>query len=254
MKWGNYSTVKDLFKAPLRDLHQYKDLKNECKSMFRHLDRHSNEVVFMRCKDRSCCTEWQSSELRDHLAIFDFRLPAPVFGTFRDGHLDTFLQRLEEKGNGQKYGDEGQPTVVANRLEKCSMCYSYKFKSKTEQKRHVGIFHSRAKSAYKEPDFECLVCKKQFTSLASLNRHKSKDEHNAHKTAALVSSSEPPKKQRRKTKQHTINEMLRQHQSHVDLEDDIDSDEETPCSAANCQINSLDNVVINWVSCKSCDR
>ena len=223
MKWGDYSTVKDFFKAPLRDLHQYQDLKNECKSMFHHLDRHSNEVVFISCKDRSCCTEWQSSELRDHLAIFDFRLPAPVFGTFRDGHFDTFLQRLEEKGNGKKYGDEGQPTAVANRLEKCSMCYSYKFKSKTEQKRHFMMFHCRVKSACKEPYFECLVCKKQFTSLASLNRHKSKEGHNAPKTAALVGSIEPPKKRRRKTKQCAINEMLRQHQSQVDLENDIDS-------------------------------
>ena len=116
LKWGDYSTVKDFFKAPLRDLHQYQDLKNECKSMFHHLDRHSNEVVFISCKDRSCCTEWQSSELRDHLAIFDFRLPAPVFGTFRDGHFDTFLQRLEEKENGQKYCDEGQPTAVAKNV------------------------------------------------------------------------------------------------------------------------------------------
>ena len=35
------------------------------KAMFRHLDRHSNEVMFIRCKDRACCAEWQSSELRD---------------------------------------------------------------------------------------------------------------------------------------------------------------------------------------------
>ena len=48
--------------------------------------------------------------------------------------------------------------------------------------------------------------------------------------------------------------MLSQHQSQVDLEDGIVSDEEMPCSAANCQINSFDNVVINWVSCESCDR
>ena len=138
----------------------YLDLQNECKSMFHHLDRHSNEVVFIRCKDRSRCTEWQSSELRDHIAILDFRLLAPVFETFLDGHFDTFLQQLEEKGNGQKCGDEGQPTAVPNRLEKCSMCYSYKFKSKTEQKRYLRMFHCRAKSAYKEPDFKCLVCKK----------------------------------------------------------------------------------------------
>ena len=76
--------------------------------------------------------------------------------------------------------------------------------------------------------------------------------HNALKTAALVGNSETPKKRRRKTKQRTINEMLRQHKSQADLEDD--SDEETPCSAANCRINSLDNVAINWISCESCDR
>ena len=163
LKWGDNSTVKYFFKVPLRDLHQYKDLKSECKSMFCHLGRHSNEVVFICYKDRSCCTEWQSSELRDYLAIIDFRLPASVFGTFSDDYFDTILQRLEQKENGQKYGDEGQP----NRLEKCSICYSYKFKSKTEPKKHVGMIHCRAKSTYKDPDFECLVCKKQFTSLAS---------------------------------------------------------------------------------------
>ena len=110
------------------------------KAMFHHLDRHSNEVMFIRCKDRACCAEWQSSELRDHFAMFYFRLPAPVFRTFRDGHVDTFLQRLEEKRNGQKYGDKGQPTAVANRLEKCSMCYSYKFKSKQSKKVMSGCF------------------------------------------------------------------------------------------------------------------
>ena len=116
------------------------------------------------------------------------------------------------------------------------------------------MFHRRAKLTYKERDFECLLCKKQFTSLASFNQHKAKEGHNAHKTAALDGSSEPPKKRRRKTKQHTINEMLRQHQSQVDLEDDINCDKETHSSAANCRVNSLDNFVINWVSCESCDR
>ena len=75
------------------------------------------------------------------------------------------------------------------------------------------------------------MCKKQFTSLASLNRHKTKEGHNAHKTAALVGSIEPPKKRRRKTKQCTINEMLRQHQSQVDLENDIDSEAVKKCPA-----------------------
>ena len=105
------------------------------------------------------------------------------------------------------------------------------------------MFYRRAKSACKEPDFESLVCEKKFTSLASLNRPKIKEGRNALKTASLVGSSEPPKKRWRKTKQRTINKVLRQHQSQVDLEGDINSNEETPCFAANCRINSLDNLV-----------
>ena len=38
------------------------------------------------------------------------------------------------------------------------------------------------------------------------------------------------------------------YQSQVDLEDDINSDEETPWIAANCWFNSFNNVVINWIS------
>ena len=53
--------------------------------------------MFIRCKDRSCYTEWQPSELRDYPTIFAFRLPAPVLGTLCGNHFDTFLKRLEEK-------------------------------------------------------------------------------------------------------------------------------------------------------------
>ena len=79
------------------------------------------------------------------------------------------------------------------------------------------MFHRRAKSAYNESDFECLVCKKQFTSLASLNQYKTKEGHNADKTAGVVGSSEQPKNQQRKTKQRTINKILCQHQIQVVL-------------------------------------
>jgi len=48
--------------------------------------------------------------------------------------------------------------------------------------------------------------------------------------------------------------MLRQNQACADNDDEIDSDVETPCSAPSCKINSIDNVVINWIGCESCDR
>ena len=44
--------------------------------------------------------------------------------------------------------------------------------------------------------------------------------------------------------------MLRSHQNNTN---DGNSDEENVCSSTNCQINSGDNAVINWVDCESCD-
>jgi len=129
------------------------------------------------------------------------------------------------------------------------MCPNYRFKSITEQKRHVGMFHRRRKSQLKVARFDCVVCQKQITSLASLNRHKVKKGHNARKNAAL----DEPAKKWRKTKQRTINDMLRQNQGCAGNDAESDSDEEIPCPAASCKINSLDNVVINWIGCESCD-
>ena len=200
------------------------------------------------CKDWSYCTEWQSSELGDQLTIFDFRLPAQVFGTFRDGHFDTFLLQLEEKENGQKYGDEGQPIVVANRLKKCSMCYSWNSSPKQSKNNMSGCSIAVLNLLTKSLISSVWCVKSNLLVWQVWINTKTKGGHNARKTAALVGSSEPPKKRRRKTKQLTINEMLRQHQSQVDLEDDINSDEETSWIAANCRFNSFNNVVINWIS------
>ena len=47
LKCNDYSTVKDFLKAPLRDLHQYKDLKNECKSMFKRSGVHTLQIPIL---------------------------------------------------------------------------------------------------------------------------------------------------------------------------------------------------------------
>ena len=73
--------------------------------------------------------------------MFHFKLPAPVFGTFCNGHFDTFLQCIEKRGAGQNYGDEEQPTAVAKDLGKCVFSANYGLSSKTEKERHIGMFH-----------------------------------------------------------------------------------------------------------------
>jgi len=37
--------------------------------MFKHVDKHANEIIFVRCTDRSCCTEWRSMEVKEFLKV-----------------------------------------------------------------------------------------------------------------------------------------------------------------------------------------
>ena len=97
LTWDDFEDVKCYLKAPIRELHIYKDLSLEFKKLLIHVDRHANELVFVRCMDRSSCSEWRCNRLRDHLSLFDFKLPAPVLGTFFEGHY-VFSPAPRKKG------------------------------------------------------------------------------------------------------------------------------------------------------------
>ena len=129
--WDDYNKVKEFFKAPVRELHTFSSLIDECMTMFQHVDRHLNELCFMRCNDKSCCSVWRSNSLKEYFGNFDFQLFAPIFSTCRSGHFDTFLQC--NVAATHVYGDAYQPTAVKNDLGKCDFCPSYCFKSKTER-------------------------------------------------------------------------------------------------------------------------
>ena len=104
------------------------------------------------------------------------------------------------------------------------------------------MFHRRQKTAFCEAEFDCPECVKLFTSKSALNRHKKKENHRAKK-------QDPPKK-KQKTKQRTINDMLRQHAS-AQNEDDVNQQNE-PCQSANCIIDEGTDAVILWISCEKC--
>ena len=79
---SDYEKVKEFLSCPLNKLHQYSELHAEFKQMFQHLDRHLNEIVFLKCDDRSCCSPWKSEELRKFLEKFF----APSLGNYIEGH------------------------------------------------------------------------------------------------------------------------------------------------------------------------
>ena len=59
---------------------------------------------------------------------------------------------------------------------------------------------------------------------------------------------ETKKAKRRKTKQRTLNEALRQVKSENSDEEDVER------AAIECIISTLENAVIEWVSCESCRK
>ena len=44
--------------------------------MFKHLDGHRNEIVFIKCKDKSCCADFRSQQLFGLLKLWEFKLLA----------------------------------------------------------------------------------------------------------------------------------------------------------------------------------
>ena len=216
-KWNDFGNVKRFFKAPVRDLSKCKELMVECNKMFRHLDHHLNEIVFIKCKDKTCCKEWLLKDPYNHLNQFKFRLPAPTKNKYHDGHHETFLQRCLNKEG--KYGDEGQLTAIKADFGKCDKCQNYSYKFKTGKDRHNATFHRQQKTAFCKAEFDCPECGKLSTIKSALNSHKKKENHRAKR-------QDPPMK-KQKTKQRTINDMLLQHASAQNEEDDDQENE--PC-------------------------
>ena len=49
--WEDYERVKKYFDCPLNSIHEHSDLQKKFTTLFKHINRHANEIVFIRCKD-----------------------------------------------------------------------------------------------------------------------------------------------------------------------------------------------------------
>ena len=246
--YNDYETVKTFLKCPIRDLHKFSNLVIEYKYMFEHIDRHANEIIFMKCDDRSCCKKWESPGLKEFLKKFKMMLFAPTITT-SCGHYDTFLQSSNKVEH--VFGSSGQPSVVMDDLGKCDHCPNYYFKSKTERERHHSLFHRRQRVQQQKPrSFVCNVCEASFRSLSSLNRHKKEKKHTRRDQGIKRKNAETPS---RTTKARTIQDMLRAN-AMIEGEHDADNSEEEDCSVPECIINKIAVKSINWVQCEICSE
>ena len=103
------------------------------------------------------------------------------------------------------------------------------------------MFHRRQKRAHPKKD-SCDTCGQMFSSTSCLNQLKKSSKHD---TRSLP--KEMKKAERRKKKQRTLNEALRQVES-----ENSDKEEDMECAAIKCIISTLENIVIEWILCESC--
>ena len=134
--------------------------------MFQHMDRHLNEVSFLKCDDNNC-------SFKEFLQS----LKAPTTSLNRDVHYKTFLE--EEINPNPQYRSKGQPSLD-NQLGACEFCPNYSFTSKTEKSRHIGMFHRRRKKPVTNvKPYPCITCERRFSSQLSLSCHQKNANHMA---------------------------------------------------------------------------
>ena len=78
--------------------------------MFKHLDRHRNEVVFMKCEDELCCPEFRSTNLKIIFQKTNMIFPAPTPSSSKEGHYKGFLEEYEN--DDKIFDNEGQRSAV----------------------------------------------------------------------------------------------------------------------------------------------
>ena len=162
------------------------------------MDRHKNEVVFVKCNNSSCCKEFRSNDFKEFLQKSSMKLRAPTPSTDKSGHYKTFLEECVNEN--PQFGDYGQPTSAEKELGACERCPGYKFMSTTEKQRHYSLFHRRQTGPISnEKIFECQFnnCNQHFGSASALNRHKIYAMHTARQNRLV---DEPPEKKKSEVK------------------------------------------------------
>lgn len=245
--FNDYDAVKACLKSPLRDLYQHADIIKEFHECNKHIDRHLNEIIFVKCEDNSCCTDFRSEKIKEHFQGV-VRFPSPSESKEYRGRFNTFLQ--EQLNPEKRFGDKGQPSAE-NELGQCAYCPAFSFKSKTEKDRHLGMFHRRQRldARASEKAFKCNYdgCGRTFGSQPSLSRHQTSSKHRKRDQ-----SQEGQRAPQKKTKMlFTIADAFRKADGRKRKK--IVPEEEEPCAADDCKVKDDDNGNdVDWIECGKC--
>ena len=203
MIFKDYEEVKNFWKSPIRDLYKYSDIQKEFAEMFHRMDRHLNEISFVKCEDPTFVLRaFVSATFKYFLKTWGMEVRAPSTSQENEGNHKTFLK--EYLNNNPEHGHAGHPSAAQpDDLGACTFCSSYSFTSQTEKARHTSVFHRRQKKASKgENSHVCNFagCGQCFRSLVTLNRHKMKSGHTARDIRGKNPSDKTKKQKRRQQK------------------------------------------------------
>ena len=59
--------MKEFQKSSIRDAHKYSLLCKGFSEMFTQMDRHKNEIVFIKFNNSTCCKEFRSKDFQEPL-------------------------------------------------------------------------------------------------------------------------------------------------------------------------------------------
>ena len=173
----DYDHVLACLKSSIPDLRKYSDLLLEFKQLHDHIDRY-NEVVLVKCENRSCCNEFRSKVAKEILGA-ETRLPSPWRNRNLKGHYNTFLQEVlnEEKS----FSDEGQPTAMKKIFAGATFVnFFFKISNwKNKTSKHVpSLTKTKCWQRWK---FHCPIagCQLSFASQPCMSQHQTAQCHHA---------------------------------------------------------------------------
>lgn len=180
---SDHDVVQKFLKAPVSKIpSEYASLYEELKFMLAHIQRHRNELVYVKCLSENCdyCTTHppKATGVFAFLQERNMTLFSPMPSHKYPGHYCTFLEMCCKPAPKLTILDAGMPSA-ANGVGRYPHCPAFVFLSKTEQKRHLRLLHPKQGKARKDlrvsrKSFFCNfkmdsgnVCGKGFSTISS---------------------------------------------------------------------------------------
>ena len=173
--YDDYETVHKILTGPMTTLRNSKELLGKMRFAFKHVDRKSNELIYLKCVDPRCeyCTSNPNKAVDawKYLKEREFKWPNQEPLTSHTGHFQTFMEVERIDKDFISTGDTGLPCTI--NVGKCPYCPSYIFMSDTEKRRHMSVSHSDkrktvAKSGRKSIDVYSLKRQKKVDQLDAI--------------------------------------------------------------------------------------